>query len=147
MSISSLAGVLKIFGGADPSPEERASLAKEAMLMVLARATAADSNIKNVEIDTVRSILRDHTGEDFDPADIRVAANSRLFEKAPLQKYVTSVGRKLDVLDRIEISQALAEVIRSDEHISSREIGFFNEIAEALSLSPAELVGLVEGGD
>ena len=144
MSIASLGGILKIFGGSEPTEEERKELAKEAMLMVLARATAADSNIKNIEVETVRAILREHTQDEFSVADIRVAANSELFEKAPLQKYVSSVGRKLAITDRVEITDALAEVIRSDDRISSREIDFFNQISEALQLTPAELMGLLE---
>ena len=78
MSIASLAGVMKIFGGSDPSPEEQAQLAKEVMLMTLARATAADTNIKNIEIDKVREVLLARTGEDFPAADVRVAAQSAM---------------------------------------------------------------------
>ena len=48
MSIASLGGVLKIFGGSEPTPEEQAQLTKEVMLMTLARATAADTNIKAI---------------------------------------------------------------------------------------------------
>jgi len=144
MSIASLKGVLKIFGETELTDEERTQLAQEVMLMVLARATAADSNIKNIEIDTVREIIKNHTGVDFEPSEIRVAANSVLFEKAPLQKYVASASRKLALAERVGISQALAEVIRSDDRISSREIGFFNQIAEGLQLTPADLVGLAE---
>jgi len=80
MSIASLAGVMKIFGGTDPSPEEQAQLAKEVMLMTLARATAADTNIKNIEVEKVREVLLARTGEDFPAADVRVAANSAIYE-------------------------------------------------------------------
>jgi uncharacterized tellurite resistance protein B-like protein len=93
----------------------------------------------------VQEIIRNHTGAEFAHADIRVAANSELFEKAPLQKYVASAGRKLETGERVAITSALAEVIRSDDHISSREIGFFNQIAEALQLTPADVIGLAEG--
>ena len=95
MSIASLAGVLKIFGGSDPSPEEQAQLAKEVMLMTLARATAADTNIKAIEIEKVREVLLARTGEDIPAADVRVAANSRMYEKAPLDKYISSSAKKL----------------------------------------------------
>jgi len=143
MSIASLKGVLKIFGGSEPSAEEQQELAQEVMLMVLARATAADSNIKDIEIDTVREIIRVHTQVDYEPADIRVAANSQLFEKAPLQKYVASAGRKLDTKERVAIINALADVIRADDRISTRELEFFNQIADSLQLTPADLSGLI----
>ncbi len=144
MSIASLAGVLKIFGGSDPSPEEQAQLAKEVMLMTLARATAADTNIKAIEIEKVRDVLRAHTGEDFPAADVRVAANSRIYESAPLDKYIATSAKKLTASDRQDIAQALAEVINADGRVSSREIAFFNQIAASLSLTPAQLMGLKE---
>ncbi|MCR9259558.1 MAG: TerB family tellurite resistance protein [Pseudomonadaceae bacterium] len=144
MSIASLAGVLKIFGGSDPSPEEQAQLAKEVMLMTLARATAADTNIKAIEIEKVRDVLRAHTGEDFPAADVRVAANSRIYESAPLDKYIATSAKKLSASDRQDIAQALAEVINADGRVSSREITFFNQIAASLSLTPAQLMGLKE---
>ena len=144
MSITSLEGVLKIFGGGggDPSPEEQAQLFKEVALMTLARATAADSNINNVEVELVQSILKEKTGEEFPAADIRVAAQSEIFEKAPLEKYIKSSARKLKWQDRVTIALALSEVIKADDRITDREINFFNMISDALELSPAQLVGL-----
>lgn len=142
MSISSLAGVLKIFGGTDPTPEEQTQLTKEVMLMTLARATAADTNIKAIEVEKVREVLLSHTGEDFPAADIRVAANSAIYEKAPLNKYLSSSSKKLGPDDRLEIAQALEEVINADGRVSDREITFFNDVVAALALTPAQLMGL-----
>ena len=42
--------------------------------MTLARATSADTNIKNVEVERVQEVLKARTGDDFSAADIRVAA-------------------------------------------------------------------------
>ena len=144
MSIASLAGVLKIFGGSDPSPEEQAQLAKEVMLMTLARATAADTNIMAIEVEKVREVILSRTGEDIPVADVRVAANSRMYEKAPLDKYLSSSARKLTAADRLNIATALAEVINADGRVSSREIDFFNSVAVSLALTPAQLAGLEE---
>jgi uncharacterized tellurite resistance protein B-like protein len=44
--------------------------------------------------------------------------------------------------DKVETVQALAEVINVDGRVSSLEIDFFNEVAEALALTPAEIMGL-----
>ena len=142
MSIASLAGVLKIFGGADPTPEEQDQLTKEVMLMTLARATAADTNIKAIEIDKVREVLQARTGDDFPEADVRVAANSRIYESAPLEKYISSSARKLRAEDRVQIAEALADVVNADGRVSDREVEFFNMVANALSLTPAQLMGL-----
>ena len=142
MSIASLAGVLKIFGGSDPSPEEQAQLAKEVMLMTLARATAADTNIKDIEVEKVREVLLARTGEDFPAADVRVAANSAIYEKAPLDRYLASSAKKLGPDDRLGIAQALADVVNADGRVSDREITFFDNVANALNLTPSQLMGL-----
>jgi uncharacterized tellurite resistance protein B-like protein len=144
MSMAGLKNVLKIFGGSEPTEEEKHELVKEAALMTLARATASDSNIKKVEVETVREIVERVTGEDVSAADVRVAANSKLFESAPLERYLEGVGRKIDVRDRLNIASALAEVINSDDRVSSREIAFYNMVAKAFQLTPAEIAGLIE---
>lgn len=143
MSIASLAGVLKIFGGSEPSPEEQAQLVKEVMLMTLARATAADTNIKAIEVEKVREVLQAHTGEDFPAADVRVAAQSRIYESAPLDKYLASSAKKIAVKDRVDIAQALAEVVNADGRVSDREVTFYNNVVTALDITPAQLVGMI----
>lgn len=143
MSISSLAGVLKIFGGSEPSPEEQAQLAKEVMLMTLARATAADTNIKAIEVEKVREVLQTRTGEDFTSAEVRVAAQSAIYESAPLDKYLSSSAKKLSAQDRVGIAHALADVVNADGRVSDREVEFFNDVVSALEVTPAQLVGMI----
>ena len=144
MSITSLDAVLKIFRGADPTPEEQAELANEVMLMTLARATSADSNIKNIEVETVQAVLKQHTGQDFSSADVRVAAQSKIFESAPLDKYLASASRKLTASARADIARSLTEIIEADGRVSTLEIDFFNMFADAMNLSAAEIAGLME---
>ena len=143
MSISSgLNRIAEFFGGGEPSPEEQRELFQQAALMTLARATSADTNIKEVEIEQVCAVLERITGETVRVSEVRLAANSKLFESAPLEKYLAGVSRKLPSPDRVTIVEALAEVIRSDERISSLEIDFFNTVAAALNVTAAELAGL-----
>ena len=143
MSISNFSNILKIFGGAKPTPEEVQELFKEVAVMTLARATASDTNIKPVEIETVRTIIERVIGEEVSAADVRVQANSKLFESEPLERYLNRAGRVLDVTSRVKIAEALAEVIIADGRISSKEVTFFNMVAAAFQLTPAELAGLV----
>jgi uncharacterized tellurite resistance protein B-like protein len=143
MSIVAFKNILRIFGGGEPSPEEKQQLFNEVLLMTLARACSSDTNIQPVEVDTVQKILKQETGEEISAAKIRVAADSELFESAPLEKYLAKVGRRLDTQDRVKIAQALARVIQSDVRISSFETGFFNMVAKAMKITPAELAGLV----
>lgn len=145
MSIVAFKSILKIFGGGKPSPEEKQQLFNEVLLMTLARACSADTNIQSVEVETVQKILQQETGEDISLGKIRVAADSELFESTPLEKYLSKVGNKLDTHDRVKIAQALASVIKSDVRVSSFEISFFNMVAKALKITPAELVGLEPG--
>ncbi len=110
--------------------------------MSLSRETAADTNIKEIEVEKVREVLLARTSEDFPAADVRVAAHSSIYEKAPLEKYLASTSKKLGVDDRMGIAEALRDVVNADGRVSDREITFFNDIVEALNLTPAQLMGL-----
>ena len=145
MSIADLSNVLSIFRGSDPAPEEQQALFKEVLLMTLARASSSDSAIQSIEVDSIREILQRETGDEFSDADVRKAARSDLYEKVPLRKYLSSASRKLSSDDRVRIIRTLAEVIKSDTEVSVLEIDFFNDIADSLKATPAELVGLKAG--
>jgi uncharacterized tellurite resistance protein B-like protein len=145
MAIADLTSVLKIFGGADVSVEDKNELFQEVLLMTLARAANADINIQTVEVDRIRDILKEHTGQDFSAADIRVAAREELYAEATLRKYLASVRRRMANKDRVETMLALADVFRIDKTVSVLEIDFFNRVAEALQVTPAELAGLTAG--
>ena len=139
MSFFSMTGISKLFGGASLTQEERANLVKEVMLMTLARAAASDTNIKSVEIDKVQEVLQARTGEEIPTSEIRVAANSALFEKVSLDKYLARSGRDLELEERVEIINALREVIGSDDRISEMEQDFFNMVVKALDIPAANL--------
>ncbi len=145
MAIADLKSVLKIFGGGDVSKEDREQLFKETLLMTLARAADADINIQHAEVDRIREILKKHTGEDFSQADIRLAARDELYAESTLVKYLSSVRGKLSDEHRVQTVHALADVFRSDQAVNALEVDFFNSVAKALQLSPAELAGLVAG--
>jgi uncharacterized tellurite resistance protein B-like protein len=145
MAIADLKNVLKIFGGSELSEGDHDELRKEVLLMTLARAADADINIQTVEVDRIREILKDCTGEDFSSADIRVAARSELYAEANLRKYLGSVRKKLRDQDRADVVKALADVFRSDSDVSVLEIDFFNRTVEALQATPAQIAGLVAG--
>ncbi len=143
MSIADLSSIRKIFRGTDLTPEEEKHLFREVLLMTLARASSSDANIAPVEVETVQAILEKTTGKDISAASIRVAAASDLYESASLEKFLSSCGRKLDATSRVTTVQALAEVIKSDTRVTSREVDFFDMVAHALAVTPAELAGLV----
>ena len=145
MAIADLKSVFNIFGGGDCSDEERERLFKETLLMTLARAADADINIQHAEVDRIREILKEHTGEEFTQADIRLAAREELYAESTLVKYLSSVRGKLTNEHRIETVHALADVFRSDLAVNALEVDFFNSVATALQMSPAELAGLVAG--
>ena len=145
MAIADLKNVLKIFGGSDVSADHQNELFKEVLLMTLARAADADINIQSVEVDRIRDILKDRTGDDFSAADIRVAARSELYAEASLVKYLNSVYKKMSDAHRAETIQALADVFRSDKSVSVLEVDFFDNVAEALHIKPSQVAGLIAG--
>ncbi len=145
MAIADLKNVLNIFGGADVSEDQESELFKEVLLMTLARAADADINIQTVEVDRIREILKQHTGEEFSSADVRVAARSELYAEATLRKYLGSVRKKMSDAHRAQIIQALADVFRSDSNVSVLEVDFFDRVATALQVTPSQIAGLVAG--
>ena len=145
MAIADLSNVLNIFGGSDIDESEQNQLFKETLLMTLARAADADINIQNVEVERIQQLLKEHTGEEISAADIRVAAREELYAQATLQKYLTSVRKKLSADQRAEVICTLADVFRSDEVVSVLEIDFFNGVAEALQVTAAQVAGLTAG--
>jgi uncharacterized tellurite resistance protein B-like protein len=145
MAIADLKNVLNIFGGADVSEDQQSELFKEVLLMTLARAADADINIQTVEIERIQKILKEHTGEDFSSADIRVAARSELYAESSLRKYLGSVRKKMSDAHRAETVQALADVFRSDCNVSVLEVDFFDRVATALQVTPSQIAGLVAG--
>lgn len=142
MILSTLNHILKLLGGGEPAPEEREAIFKETVLLVLSRATDSDANIKPIEVDAVRAIIQKVTGEEVSAADVRVAAHSKIYESAPLDKQLGCVARTLALEQRVRIAKALAEVIASDARVTSKEVRFFNGVADALDLTPAALAGL-----
>lgn len=143
MNLASLGAVVQAFTGmGEMSAEEQRTLYREVMLMTLSRATSTDANIAPVEVEKVREILCRVLDEDVSVADVRVAANSEIFETAPLEKYLARCGRRLTLAQRGTIARALSEVIHADERVTEREIEFFNMAAGALEVTAAELVGL-----
>ena len=145
MAISDLKNVLQIFGGSDVSEDQQNALFKEVLLMTLARAADADINIQTVEVERIQEILKEHTGEEFSSADIRVAARAELYAEATLRKYLGSVRKKMSDAQRAETIQALADVFRSDMNVSVLEIDFFDRVATALQVTPSQIAGLVPG--
>ena len=142
MILSTFSQVLKLLSGGETTPVEREALFKETVLLVLSRATDSDANIKPIEIETVREIVKKVTDEEVSAADVRVAAHSKIYESAPLDRQLGRVARTLEMEQRVRIAQALAEVILSDERVTSKETRFFNMVAEALDITPAALAGL-----
>jgi len=145
MAIADLNYVLKLFGGSDVSEDHVNELFQEVLLMTLARAADADISIQHVEVERIQQILKQHTGKDFSSADIRVAARAELYAEATLVKYLRGAQKKLSDPQCSEVVHALADVFRSDSTVSGLEIDFFNNVVDALDVTPAQIAGLVAG--
>ena len=125
------------------STKHKQELFKEVLLMVLARATRADSNVESVEVNQVKQVLQEQTGENFSEADILTAASSEIFETQSLERYLSSATRKLSEGERIAILGSLANIIRSDAEIRYSELDFFDRVATSLRATPSEIAGMM----
>jgi uncharacterized tellurite resistance protein B-like protein len=145
MNISNLTNVLKLFRGHRPTANEKSELVGEALLMTLARASSEDTNITPVEVSTVQNIIKKVTGHEVTEADVRIAAHADLFEERSLEDCLAHVRGELESKDRAMIVRSLAEVIKSDVTVTAREVAFFDKVASALKVTPAEVAGLIPG--
>ena len=145
MSIADLTNVLKIFSGSDVGEDKQKDLFEETLLMTLARAANADVSIQNVEVESIQGILKKHTGKEFSQADIRVAAREELYAEATLVKYLRRAEKGLKEQHCTEIVHALIELFRSDMNVSALEVDFFNNVVNALNVTPAQIAGLAAG--
>lgn len=127
----------------DGASKHKQELFKETLLMVLARATRADSNVDAAEVSQVRAALKEYTGETFSEGDILTAASSEIFASQSLERYLSSATRKLTEKERVAILTCLADIIRSDEEIRYTELDFFDRVATGLRATPAEIAGLI----
>ncbi len=143
MISSGLNSILRLFQSGS-AKQSITDIFNETVLMTLARTTSADTNIKHIELEAVQRIVKDTTGEEVSLSDIRIAAKSHLFESATLERYLGSVGKVLDLKQKISILESVVSVIHSDARVSSREITFFNMVSDALDVTPAELMGLTK---
>lgn len=139
---SSLSAIFELFDDSDSTEEEREELFNQTALMTLSRATSIDTNIHTAEIGTVRKILQELTSQEVTESDVRVAANSLIYEKGSLSKFLAAVSPKISLDRKVALINALGEVILADQRITEREVFFFNHVADALSLKAADLVGL-----
>lgn len=134
--------LLKQFFAADDDADTRRELFRETLLMTLSRGTRADASTDDDEVKAVQAILQRYLNEQVSAKDIRVAASSELYEKAPIDKCLAEAATRIDLEGRQTIATALIEVFRADGKVASAEVEFFNMAATALKLTPAELLGL-----
>lgn len=142
MALVDLDHVKRLFGSRGDS-QTGPEVFRELLLMVLARATDADSYTHPAEVEVVQKVLEDQLGEPVESSTVRIAARSKLYEAAPLEKYIARVGPQLDKAERLAIINALVEVLNADERVATSEISYFNMVALALELSFADVAGLV----
>lgn len=137
--LTELKRLLGIMSGDKMNSETREDLVREALLMILSRATIADSNISGVEVSKVREILKAKTGEDVSEQDIRVTAISQHYESHSFDAFVARLGDVLEKEDRVMLSSALADVIRADAKTSPFEAEFFNKVVADLKLEASDI--------
>ena len=117
-------------------------LFKEVILLVLARATRADSNVESIEVEHIQKALKELTGEEFSRGDILTASSSEIYETQSLERTLANAARKLGQEKRSVILSCLADLIRADSSIRDQELDFFDQVTTALKATPSEIAGL-----
>ena len=138
MAIKNFDLVKSIFKGLSADQEQE--LYAEVLFMVLSGAAGADLNIEAIEAERVCKILKEQLNKDFEPSDIIVAGKTRLYESAPIEKYVRSASGKMTLEHRQAIVYSMIEVFNSDGRSGALEADYFDRIVNALDLKPSELL-------
>ena len=142
MAFTDLSNVLQMFGGSPISEEAQDKLYKQVLMMTIAQASTADANIHPMEIETIQQIMRREAGQDLTEVDVRKALRSDVNKSARFRKYLRRARAQLNAENKALILKASVDVIKSDAKINVLEIDFFNQVAEALQMTPAEQFGL-----
>ncbi len=142
MAFGDFSNVLQMFGGSPAGEEAQEKLYKQLLMMTLAQASTADANIHPMEIETIQQIMRRETGQDLTDVDVRKALRSDVNRSAKFRKYLRRARAQLNAENKALILKALVDVIKSDAKINVLEIDFFNQVADALRMTPAEQYGL-----
>jgi uncharacterized tellurite resistance protein B-like protein len=140
MALVDFTKLRQLFG--DTSDSADGDLFRELFVLVLARATDADAYTHPAEIEVVQGVIKEELGEDLSSAEVRTAALSKIYEKAPLKRCLTDGAPKLSMDQRRTILAGLVRVMRADDRVSSREAEFFNMVVESLHLTAADAAGL-----
>ena len=138
-TFSFISGIFR--GDRSLSEEEQTKLFEELLFMTLSRASRSDLDISSVEVAQIQKILKDAAGIEASEQEIRTAGMSELYEVAPIEKYVAKASKGLQVSQRRTIVSSLYKVIAIDGKVSQTEADFFDNIANAVSLKPIELMG------
>lgn len=134
-----LYGLFELVAGRRPTNDG----VNEVLLNALARMSYADTNIMDVEVETIRRIYSNATGQEVSAAEVRVAAQAEHWESRPFLRYIGDVEPNLSREDKMLIIDSLAEVSKSDDRVNPFEEKFFNDIAAALKIDPTYLSKLL----
>ena len=118
------------------------NIADDVLFNTLARMTKADSNIQQVEVDTVQTVYKELTGNDVSSSDIRVAALGELHEETPFKTYLERCSGKLSIEAKQRVMIGLVKVMESNGELSSMEISFFNQVAKCFGLKASEILNI-----
>ena len=135
-------GLIKSIFGGKLSSEQLQELYAETAFMVLSGAARADLHIESVEVEKIRAILSRLLGQEFSSEEIKLAGETELYATEPIQNYVAKASNKLTIEQRQSILRAMVEVFHADGNMGVLETDYFNSIATALALTPAQMVHL-----
>ncbi len=139
MSLKSFLTFKNLFG--ELSSDKEQALFSELLFMVLAGAASADLNIERIETAKISAILKEKLDLDVTHAEIKTSGEVDLSQE-DIVRNVKAASNRLSVPSRQELLNAMLEVFRSDGSIGPLEQKYFNRVALALDLTPAQMMQL-----
>ena len=141
MPLLNLSAIKASLTGGGSNQAERETL-RELLISVLAKGSRADLHTDASEVAMIQALVAEHTGEQLEAADIRAAAIMLSDEDS--MRGIAKLATKVTEEHKLLVISALRSVVLADDHVSHREIDYFNAVAAALRLSYADVAGLAE---
>ena len=132
-------------GLAGMSRQALESAYQSALLVAMARVGISDGSVDESELGSMRSILREVSGQEVEEERIRLEAEHAAAEGTELIPLLQRVSPHLDTAQRETIVRSAIQVGLANGSVGDEEQRLVSEIATAVEVSDSHLHGILAG--
>jgi uncharacterized tellurite resistance protein B-like protein len=132
-------------GLAGMSRQALESAYQSALLVAMARVGISDGSVDESELGSMRSILREVSGQEVEEERIRLEAEHAAAESTELIPLLQRLSPHLDTAQRETIVRSAIQVGLANGSVGDEEQRLVSEIATAVEVSDSHLHGILAG--